>query len=236
MNETAQSLRLVFGQASQRMDWIAENLANTRTPGYRAGGMVSGPFSQMLSGRVTAARQQTITDLTPGAIRMTDRPLDFAVHGPGFFVVRNEEATYLTRNGAFQRAADGAVTTTAGHEVLGADGEPLRIPPAVRTEEIMVGEDGTLAVDGVPFGTLRVETVADTGDLQRIGTTLFRAPEDSRSVLEGAQVVGRSLESSNTEAFQSMAEMMMLTRAVEAAERTQRAELDAQRKMMDALA
>jgi flagellar basal-body rod protein FlgF len=235
MSEIAQGLRAVFGQATRRMDWIAENLANTRTPGYRAGLMVSGPFEQVLNRRVAASSQRVATDLTQGAIRATERPLDVALQGEGFFVVRSGADEYLTRNGAFERTADGVLTTAAGYHVIGAEGEPIHVPPLALTEDIEVGPDGSLRAGGVVFGTLRVEAVTDEQHLQRVGTTLFQAPPEARRPQEASQVIGRSLEMSNTETFQTLAEMMVLTRAVEAAERTQRAEIDAQRKMIEAL-
>lgn len=235
MSEIAQGLRAVFGQATRRMDWIAENLANTRTPGYRAGLLVSGPFEQVLNSRVAAARQRVATDLTQGAIRATGRPLDVALQGEGFFVVRSGSNEYLTRNGAFERAADGALTTAAGHHVIGVEGEPIHVPATALTEDIEVGPDGSLRAGGGVFGILRVEAVPDEQHLQRVGTTLFQAPPEARRPPESNHVIGRSLEMSNTVAFQTLADMMVLTRSVEAAERTQRAEIDAQRKMIDAL-
>jgi flagellar basal body rod protein FlgG len=130
---------------------------------------------------------------------------------------------------------DGTLTTSAGHHVIGADGQPIRVPATALTEDIEVGTDGSLRVDGRLIGTLRVEAVADEQQLQRVGTTLFQAPPAARRLAETSHVVGRSLEMSNTVAFQALTDMMVLTRSVEAAERTQRTEIDAQRKMIDAL-
>lgn len=235
MDEIAQGLRAVFGQASHRMNWISENLANVRTPGFRAGEFVAGPFSQVFRGHVTAEHHRVATDLTPGPIRATGRPLDMALQGDGFFVVRSGANEFLTRNGAFERTAEGMLTNAAGQEVLGVDGTPIRIPDAVLSERIEVAEDGSLHADGTQFGTLRVETVANEQQLERVGTTLFRAPQAVRQPLDSARIAGRSLESSNVSAFQSMADLMVLTRSVEAAQRTQLAETDAQRKMIEAL-
>lgn len=57
----------------------------------------------------------------------------------------------------------------------------------------------------------------------------------AREVVDAPRVVGRALESSNTTIYQEMADMMVLQRSVEAAQRAQTNEHDAQRKMMEAL-
>ena len=238
MDEMAHGLRDVLGRSTRHLQMISENLANASTPGYRAGEVMTEPvlpFNRLLNNEIAALTERDATDLSPGALRKTERPLDFALSGDGFFVVANGERQYLTRNGSFEVDQERFLRTAAGHFVLDGDGEPLRVPPNVRLEDVHAGEDGRLFAAGEAFGTFRLENVAHETDLQRVGTTLFEAHADQRIPAATTRVLGRTLESSNTVVFQELSNMMLLNRSVEAMQRAQSNEMQAQRKMMDAL-
>ncbi len=235
MNDMADGVRAVFGRSTERMDAIAENLANASTPGYRAGTVMPKNFVGELAGRLIGHQWRIGTDLTPGALRLTDRPLDFALEGDGFFVVRHGDHELLTRNGSFEVTSEGVLTSASGHVVLSADNAPFQIPAGTPMDRIEVGEDGVLRADGQELGTLRVERVNDERLLRRVGTTLFSTIPENRELAEGTRVIGRSLETSNTTVYQELADMMVLNRSVEAAQAAQRNEVQSQKKMMDAL-
>jgi flagellar basal body rod protein FlgG len=244
MNDMAQGLRDLFGQATQRMDLIAENLANANTPGYRTGTVLPKNFIGELKTHLSSHQWRVGTDLTPGSIRMTDRPLDFALQGEGFFVVQSPTGPLLTRNGSFEISADGTLLSASGYPVSGDDSrpialrihQPIRIPAGTSLEQIQVTDDGELLADGNSLGRLRIERVVNEQGLRRVGTTLFAADPDNRIADSETSVIGRSVETANTTVYQQMADMMVLTRAVEAAQRAQRSETESQKKMMDALA
>lgn len=235
MDDMAEGVRAVFSRATDKMDAIAENLANASTPGYRSAFVLPKNFVGELNGRLIGHQWRTGTDLTAGAIRMTDRPLDFALQGDGFFVVRSELGEFLTRSGSFEMSADGTLSTSGGLEVMGDNNEPIRIPSGTRVETIVVGEDGTLSAAGKEIGRLRMERVEGEEQLRRVGSTLFIAASENRQPAEDTRVVGRALESSNSATFQELSDMMVLTRAVEAAQRAQGDEVQSQKKMMEAL-
>ena len=234
-NEMADGLRAVFSRSTDRMDAIAENLANASTPGYRSACVLPKNFVGELKGRLVGHQWRVGTDMTPGAIRLTDRALDFALQGDGFFVVRSENGDFLTRNGSFEVSRDGMLTTASGYEVLGDNNEPIKIPESAGSNKIEVGEDGIIMADGQEVGQLRLDRVANEEQLRRIGTTLFTTPDENRQPSEDTRVVGRALETSNSTVYQEMADMMFLSRSVEAAQRAQNDEAESQKKMMDAL-
>lgn len=235
MNDMADGMRAVFSRSTERMDMIAENLANASTPGYRSGCIMPKNFIGELHGRLIGHQWRVGTDMSRGAVRMTDRPLDFALDGDGFFTVRSPYGDFLTRNGSFAMDPDGTLTDSMGNEVVGDNNQPLRIPAGASLERLEVGEDGVLRLDGETIGQLRLEQVENESQLRRVGTTLFSADPENLRPAEGTRVIGRSLESSNTTVYQELADMMVLTRSVEAAQRAQSNETEAQRKMMEAL-
>lgn len=234
-NEMADGLRAMFGRSTDRMDRIAENLANASTPGYRSGCVLPKNFVGELNGRLVGHQWRVGTDMSPGSIRLTDRPLDFALQGDGFFVVRSANGEFLTRNGSFEIAPDGTLRTAAGYEVMGDGNQPILVPAGTGLDRVEVGEDGVLSADGNEIGQLRLERVESEEQLRRVGTTLFATAPENRRPAEDTRVVGRALESSNSTVYQELADMMVLTRSVEAAQRAQSDETQSQKKMMDAL-
>ena len=78
-----------------RQDQIANDLANASTAGYKAERTTQQSFGEMLLtnsvtgqqvGRVTTgvAVTNTQTDWSPGVLKDTGEPLDFAINGDGF--------------------------------------------------------------------------------------------------------------------------------------------------------
>ena len=141
---------------AQSINRISENIANLGTDGYRR------TFSQM----VTSTTSSPTMGLAPsgvravdgvdmmrdGSVRITNRPTDLALTGPGFFAVSktvNEtvESNYaLTRAGSFEADADGNLRNAAGYYLAG----------------FPYGNDGTVGVvDRGIFGDLETVNIAD---------------------------------------------------------------------------
>ena len=121
---------------SQALDLVANNLANTSTPGYRAQHNIFRSFLATASGHPGSGLNQAVNDfgisggsqmdLTQGNLEHTGNDLDFAVQGPGFFEVKTATGLAFTRNGNFQVSAKGQLTTAQGDPVMGEQG-PIRI-------------------------------------------------------------------------------------------------------------
>ena len=86
---------------------ISQNLANSQAAGFKRSqfSVNTEPTSKTNSAGVNAAIQpksQERVDLSPGAIRRTDKDTDVAIDGPGFFQVQGTNGQMLyTRNGEF---------------------------------------------------------------------------------------------------------------------------------------
>ena len=90
--------------SERRLDDVAHNLANIATPGFKAGRTAFSTYFVRALGGVGAAYpsvDRQAFDLHEGPIRFTGRPLDLALEGPGFFVVRGpQNKLALVRTGA----------------------------------------------------------------------------------------------------------------------------------------
>jgi flagellar hook protein FlgE len=124
-----------------KMDVIGNNIANVNTTGFKSGRV---RFQDMLSQTIASAQSPTLNSLggvnpqqiglgvkvgsidtimTGGALQPTNRDLDFAIEGDGFFVVsqdKNADMKMFTRDGAFYRDYEGNLVNAGGYRVLGS--------------------------------------------------------------------------------------------------------------------
>jgi len=146
----------------------AQNLANISVTGYRKD--VSINFSSVyldrdkgIDPRVMALQEPGGFDNTPGPMQQTGAPLDLAVDGSGYFIVKpaNGEIS-LSRRGDFTVSADGTIRDGTGTQPLSTDLQPITVPPHRR---ISVSGDGIINIEPLngPVGqTVRVAQIATT--------------------------------------------------------------------------
>ena len=110
------------------IDIVGNNLANLNTVGYKSDSVqFYDLMSEQLGGTSSAnsvgtgvSPAQALKQFTQGSIQTSGGPLDSAISGDGFFVVRdNIGRTLYTRAGDFQLAADGSLLTATGENVQG---------------------------------------------------------------------------------------------------------------------
>jgi flagellar basal-body rod protein FlgF len=169
--------------ALQNQDILAQNLAHGTVPGYRRQSLSFAEFTsptgatsdttinQSLYGAEVA---QSSTSYAAGPYQQTGNPLDCAIQGDGFFVLDGPNGPLYTRNGQFQINPAGQLVTSSGYVVTGSNGQ-LNIP--TNAAQIDIAQDGTVSADNVTVGQLRMAWFKDQSQLQRVGTTLFSAPD-----------------------------------------------------------
>lgn len=194
-----------------RQDQIANDLANASTAGYKADRTTQQSFGELLLtnsvtgqrvGNVTTAVAVTgtVTDWSPGALKDTGEPLDFAINGDGFFAVQTDDGTRYTRNGQFMSDDQGRVTTMEGDLVLGRNNQPI-----------------TLGADGkVDPRTLNVVTLNDP---QKVGYSYVTGTPGNAGGQVAGSVRSGALEASSADPTQSMVDMMASLRAYESGQK-----------------
>jgi flagellar basal-body rod protein FlgF len=204
-----------------QLDRLASDLANATTAGYKGERATTVPaerpaFDALLDAAIDVTEGPRRVDFTPGTITTTGRDLDVALDGPGFFAVEAPGGVRYTRNGHFNRSADGRLVTNDGYAVLGENG-PITLPDA---GAIAIDADGTVRSGAAAVGKLRTVTFDDLSSLKREGASLFAAP-DGVDATPIAQPTVRSgaLESSNVSVVDRMARIVEVTRAFEGLQR-----------------
>jgi flagellar basal body rod protein FlgG len=197
------------------LDRIASDLANMSTAGYKtertATFAAERDFSVALQSAVDVAIGGTRTDLRPGTIASTGRPLDAAIDGDGFFAIETSRGVRYTRSGNFTRRADGVLATVDGEPVLGA--ENRRIP--LGNGPLAIGTDGQIRVDDVPAGRIQLWTIEEE-DLVRETGSRFRPAAGVKPVPSAATLVPSSLEQANVSIADRMVTLTEVTRTFEA--------------------
>ncbi len=191
-----------------RQDQLANELANASTPGYKPDRIAQRSFPDLLlsnsaTGQVVgplgtgsyAARE--VTDLDPQPLRDTGEPLDLAIAGTGFFGVQTAQGLRYTRDGQFTESAAGTLTDALGNQVLGQNGQPVRVT------------NGRVAAADV--GVFNVTGARKQGDDLFTGAAAGRA---TGTVRTGA------LEGSGVDPTKTMVDMMASFRAYEAGQRS----------------
>jgi flagellar basal body rod protein FlgG len=203
----------------QDLDRVASDLANVSTSGYKAERAASNAaerdrFARELDSAIDVVEGTRRLDLRPGLIATTNRDLDAAIEGPGFFVVDTPEGERYTRDGAFLRRGDGVLTTRDGIPVQGEDGE-IRLGSGA----VQIGEDGTVRSGGGVAGRLKVVTFESPADIVRESGARFRAVPNVTPTASEAHVVGGALEAANVTVVDRMAALTEITRAFEGLQR-----------------
>lgn len=214
MDKAAPSVLVAAQRVLQRrMDVVANNIANLGTGGFRAQAMVTSENVTWSGGAsVSLPRMASaLTNTAPGETTPTGGTLDFAIDGPGFFLVQDGDgARYLTRSGAFTVDAAGQLVTVEGDLVLDAGGAPVVLPPG--DGPVTAASDGTLSRGEDVLGAIGVW--GTQGAPARSGAARFEAPENAAALPDGRVIQGM-LERSNVSPVHELAAMIETSRAYE---------------------
>ncbi len=214
---------------SKRLEFIANNLANLDTPGFKRDvPTFQARFAEAIQKGTDYSGSRSVndvgggvklmevdTDFTGGTLRQTEVLTDFAVNGEGFFQVQNADGeTLLTRSGSFFVNAQGQLVTQAGgFAVLDDAGGAIKLDGQLPWQ-FMPG--GVLDQGGqrTPIGLQQPESL---GDLVKVGHNTFRSlgptnkiPAQQRDIRQGF------LEQSGVSSTREMMAMIETSRAFEA--------------------
>ncbi|HET6976318.1 MAG TPA: flagellar basal-body rod protein FlgF [Pyrinomonadaceae bacterium] len=221
----------------QRLDMLANNIANASTSGFKADRLL---YRSVAASENDPVQTQTVqegdaqltpvkrgvdvgvvtsqaTDFSQGSVRDTGRALDVSLEGDGFLCVQTARGERYTRQGSLTLDQSGQLVTPQGDLVVG-DGGPITIPPG----EVSIGVDGTVSSNGQIAGKLKIVEFANPNQaLTKEGASLFAATGKEKAVeASNTRVVQGSLEMSNVNSLVEMVAMMQNTREFESMQRS----------------
>ena len=159
---------------TQEYDTITHNLANVNTAGFkRRCNTFSKTLQEQMSGlleQMTGTGTETYLpgnieltsslDFSQGSFFETDRQLDFALNGKGFFVIETPNGPLYTRNGIFDTNQNGQIIDLQGRIVAG-EGGPITIPSDVGIPQVSVSNDGSISAGGITIGKFQLVDFKD---------------------------------------------------------------------------
>ncbi|MFG0316021.1 MAG: flagellar basal-body rod protein FlgG [Planctomycetota bacterium JB042] len=223
------------------VDVISNNIANVNTNGFKrsrvnfedllylrlgtAGDAANGvapPTAFEVGSGVRAV--STTRTFTPGSLEGTQRELDVAISGDGFFQVQLPDGTIAyTRDGAFHTDSQLNLVTAEGYLVdpsitIPADTQNISISPEGVVAVVTAGDTSTIQV----VGQLQLTRFANPAGLSAHGSNLFLetpssgAPTQSTPGQNGAgTLVQGYLERSNVDVVTELVNLIVAQRAYE---------------------
>jgi flagellar basal-body rod protein FlgG len=224
-----------------RMSVVSNNLANVNTTGFKQGRAV---FEDLLYQNVRQSGGQTSQDtelpsgmnlgtgvrvvateklFSQGGMVQTDNAMDVAIKGRGFFQILMPDGNLAyTRDGTFQRNAEGELVTASGYVLQPS----ITIPDGVQS--LTIGTDGVVSVQlagqAAPSQVGSLETVdfINPVGLQPIGENLYLETASSGTAQAGTpglngfgSLVQGALEGSNVNVVSELVNMIETQRAYE---------------------
>ncbi len=199
-----------------RLDTIAQNVANGTTAGYLASEV---KFDSVLTNTnnakvsfVSAGNQ--VINQAPGEITKTGNPLDVAVKGNGWLSVATPQGQVYTRDGRMQINAAGSLVTLGGAQVLDAGGSPIQLDP--NAGQPVIASDGTISQGGRAAGSLGLFTLDKNAQLTHSdGGYTSSVPGTPVADFTSNGVAQGYVEQSNVSPISEIARLVYVQRAFE---------------------
>lgn len=219
----------------RKLDVVARNVANSDTPGFRARELTFREYLKPEKGvDETGKKERPLSLVDPrfqfsnpsqGTLQPTGNPLDLAIHGEGYFVVKTAQGDRYTRAGALTIDSVGRLVTLSGEPVMGKSG-PLLVPP--NDGEVSVAVDGTVSTKRAVLGQLRLVGFANPELLQSAGETLSQTGQTPVDLGSGqVRLISGALEKSNVETTREMSRLAEIVRSYELVGRLLKSSQDA---------
>jgi flagellar basal-body rod protein FlgG len=214
------SLRL----SMMNLDEVSNNLANINTNGFKSKRL---DFQEMLSNNQLNGAQLSSAqvNMAPGSLKTTDKELDIAISGEGFFAVKLPDGTIgYSRDGSFQRDINGTIVNDSGYPLVWSGSIPAD------GKDIRVGYDGTVtytsAADGSqqPAGNIPLYSFVNPSGLDSEGNNIWKETPASGPVASGTPELNgygslqdRTLESSNVDMAEQTTDTILIQRTYQVA-------------------
>lgn len=204
----------------RQLDTLANNLANVSTAGYKRQSVA---FSEVLGQRLAADPPQdsnyvalaaTRTNNVQGPLTHTESPLDVALEGPGYLVLREGNGKVYTRGGSLAVDTQGQLVGAGGRPLLDPRNKPIKVRG---NAPITLGADGAVQQEGRTVGKLQLVEFAKPEALSRLADTLYKAPASQQEqAASRTRLRAGFIERSNVNAVREVTSMITASRSYEA--------------------
>jgi len=210
-------------------DSVSQNITSAQTSGFRKRTI---EFSTEAAGvlnpddRAKMGADSSMSALFPktsaginfnsGETMPTQRELDVAIQGEGFFEVKLPDGNMAyTRSGEFRLRPDRTLVNAAGLEVMTDSGDPIVLLPG--QGQIAINSDGTIVQGGTALGKLSIQKFSNPAALIPSAGGMFVAGAGAgKSAVDDPEIMQGYLEQSNVQPLREMVDLVIISRAYEA--------------------
>ncbi|HOM05542.1 MAG TPA: flagellar basal-body rod protein FlgG [Candidatus Kapabacteria bacterium] len=241
MDKTLRTASTGLSSQQRYVEIIANNIANVNTTGFKK---VRPEFQDLLyetlrpAGNVARSGVEPLNEVQIGSgtelvattkifrqgdIASTNNPLDMAINGDGFFVIRKPDGNLVyTRDGSFQLDRNGQIVTSQGYSL-----DPGFTIPSDAIE-IQITRDGVVSIltenstDATVLGQIELARFINPTGLKSIGDNFYQeTPASGQPFFEipgtnnTGEIIQHHLESANVDIVEEMVNMITAQRAYE---------------------
>jgi flagellar basal-body rod protein FlgG len=217
----------------RNVEVISNNIANMRTAGFkrqraefedllyqqisRAGSQSSDQGTLVPAGLEIGSGVRTVATprvMSQGSVNVTERELDVAIRGEGFFMIDLPDGrTAYTRDGSFERSPEGVLVNSSGFPMTGG----ITIPGDVTSISISPSGqvEGRRGNDTTPqtLGQIQLARFTNKSGLESMGDNMFL-----ETAASGPAQVGLPNADSNGNLLQNYLEMANVNSVTEIAD------------------
>ncbi|MCX8055706.1 MAG: flagellar basal-body rod protein FlgG [Ignavibacteria bacterium] len=241
MDKTLRTASTGLSSQQRYVEIIANNIANVNTTGFKK---VRPEFQDLLyetlrpAGNVARSGVEPLNEVQIGSgtelvattkifkqgdITSTNNPLDMAINGEGFFVIRKPDGNIVyTRDGSFQLDRNGQIVTSQGYSL-----DPGFTIPSDAIE-IQITRDGVVSIltenstDATVLGQIELARFINPAGLKSVGDNFYQeTPASGQPFFEvpgtnnTGEIIQHHLESANVDIVEEMVNMITAQRAYE---------------------
>lgn len=190
-------------------------MTNVTTPGYKR----RIAFSKLMATQHASSSGPPTTrfrfDFSQGKLTATGNPLDIAIDSAGFFLLRDGETTFYSRQGQFSRNGDGALVNAQGHVLQQAGGGDVVVDHA----DVTIEDDGTVLDAGRPVARIGVFAPTAATAMHALDGSAFELSAGQATEVANPALRQGMLEASNVSIGDEMVTMMAALRQAESGSR-----------------
>ena len=241
MNQALWISKTGLSAQDTRLATVSNNLANAATVGFKRDDVVFEDLLYQIRRQPGASSSESTTlpsglqvgtgvrvigtqkEFTEGSVQITEKPLDLAIVGRGFFEILMPDGTSgYTRNGQFQINQNGEIVNSRGLILQPA----ITVPQTTTSLEVAV--DGTISAQeagqAAPtnLGQVQLAGFVNPSGLQPVGENLYLETGSSGAAVIGTagldglgQLRGGQLETSNVSTVEELVAMIETQRTYE---------------------
>jgi flagellar basal-body rod protein FlgF len=225
----------------RQMEVVANNMANANTPSFKGEQMMFREFlvptrsSDRAVGNKLSFVQDVgvLRDTREGPLTKTDNPLDFALHGDGYFQIETEGGMRYGRNGHFRLDQTGMLVNSQGFAVMDDRDQPIILAP--NETRIEVAPDGTVNTENGRVAKIKVVKFDNDQEMRQAGDSLFETTQEPQTV-QNPYIAQGMMEESNVQPVVEMTRMTQILREYQGVQKMLDAEHERQLKAIQTLA